>query len=401
MVRTGPSAADQRLIQLAADRGVDVSARQLERWRARPYPLLPPNPRVFPGRPVGGSSSTADDGLVGLIVWLGQNSRRGGDPFHLALRAFGVGLPVPEATVREAFARPVVRFAAKVVGRLGPLPEGGDLQDWVGDRADAIAREGVGRSSGVSRRVRAIDKELQQLPALAEGWSKVEGMDPGRKSSEPLDSTGRIFYAVAAAVGGIGEIDPDAIARMSRSQVGRGVPQWGAHLMENDPADVQSAFQSSPAHQLPGLPVDSGMNWILTIARESPLDRLRLGWDAAGEMGVWARGLCAQVEEELAAGQPGDRCVEWILGQIFGFGRLYLIQGLADPDPGPAQQAHTALTLVATFDGLNRTLASAGPEQLQLLRQITPPFLVGLFALPRLLEPIPDEAAGAPDGEGS
>ncbi|MGW4695408.1 hypothetical protein ACWEO1_23870 [Kitasatospora cineracea] len=337
----------------------------------------------------------ADDGLADLVVWLGQHSLPGTDPFDLALSAFGDGLPVPETTVREAFARPVVRFAAKIVERLGPAPENGDLQDWVGDRADAITQEGTGRRSGVSRRIRSIDKHLRQHPALAEGWRAAEEMDPGRTESEPLDSMGQLFYAVEAVVGGVGEVGPDAIARMARSQAGRGVPHWGAHLMENDPADIEGAFHSGPAHQLPGLPAESTLNWVVTIAREAPLERLRLGWDTAEAMALWAQNLCAQVEEEIAAGQLGENSIEWALGQVFGFGRMLLIRGLSEPEPSPTQQAETALMLIGISDGLNRTLAGSGPAELEVLRQITPPFLTDLFALPLPSEPVPGEAAEA------
>lgn len=48
MARTPPNPADQQLIQLTTDHGVAVSARQLERWRAQPRPLLsaPPRPSL-------------------------------------------------------------------------------------------------------------------------------------------------------------------------------------------------------------------------------------------------------------------------------------------------------------------------------------------------------------------
>lgn len=140
MVRTPPSAADQLLLQLAADRGTEVSGRQLERWRAQPDPLLPANARSYPGRPVGGSASATDPALVDLVVWLGQHSRPGADPLYLALGAFGAGLTVPEGTVREAFARQVVRFAERITDRLGPVPERGDIQEWVSDQADEVAQ---------------------------------------------------------------------------------------------------------------------------------------------------------------------------------------------------------------------------------------------------------------------
>ncbi len=74
------------------------------------------------------------------MVWLGQQSRPGADPLCLALGAFGAGLPVPEGTVREAFTRQVVRFAERITDRLGPVPECGDIQEWVSDQADEVAQ---------------------------------------------------------------------------------------------------------------------------------------------------------------------------------------------------------------------------------------------------------------------
>ncbi|MFG3053303.1 hypothetical protein ACGFZP_20435 [Kitasatospora sp. NPDC048239] len=99
-----------------------MSARHLERWRSRPYPLLPSKQLNYPGRPVGGSSSTADDRLVDLVVWLVCNRRPGADRAYLALRAFGAGLPVPEEAVRDAFIRAAQEMADELRRGFGPLP---------------------------------------------------------------------------------------------------------------------------------------------------------------------------------------------------------------------------------------------------------------------------------------
>ncbi|MFJ6380102.1 hypothetical protein ACIQI7_08890 [Kitasatospora sp. NPDC092039] len=382
MVRTPPSAADQLLLQLVADCGTKVSGRQLERWRARPWPLLPANPRSRPGRPVGGSTSTTNPAVVDLVVWLGQHSRPGADPFYLALGAFGAELPVPEETVREAFTRQVVRLAERMTDQLGPVPATGDVQEWVSDRADEIAQQGARRLTGVNRRIRAIDKQLRQLPAVAELWKFAAGFDPDRADIEPLDNTGVLFHGLAAAVGGADGIAPEVVARIARAQAGREVPQYTAHLLETDPLDPLIAIRHTPPHQLPGLPSESVVNHFLSVAREAPLERLRAGWATAGEMAGWAEALCQAVETELSSEPPGgDACLEWVFGQLFGIGRMYLIKGLAEPSPTPGQQALTALELVFSFDAINKVLATTDADGHETLHRLAPPFLLRLAAV--------------------
>ncbi|MFJ4189477.1 hypothetical protein [Kitasatospora sp. NPDC089509] len=382
MVRTPPSAADQLLLQLAAERGTKVSGRQLERWRAQPNPLLPANARTRPGRPAGGSASTADPVLVDLVVWLGQHSRPGADPLHLALGAFGAGLPVPEATVRKAFARQVVRLAERITDQAGPAPEAGDIQEWVSDRADEIAQRSARRMSGVNRRIRAVDRQLRQLPAVAELWKFADGFDPDRSDIEPLDNTGVLFHGLAAAVGGADGITPEVIARVARAQAGRDVPQYTARLLETDPLDPLAAIRTTPAHRLPGLPSESVVNHVASVAQEAPLERLRAGWAAAGEMAAWAEALCQAVEAELSVEPPGgDACLEWIFGQLFGIGRMYLIKGLAEPSPTAGQQALTALELVFSFDAINSVLAATDSDGHETLRRLAPRFLLKLAAV--------------------
>lgn len=378
MVRTPPSAADQLLLQLAAERGQKVSGRQLERWRAQPNPLLSANARTFPGQPTGGSTSTADPALVDLVVWLGQHSRPGTDPLYLALGAFGAGLPVPEGTVREAFTQQVVRFTQRITERLGPIPERGDVQEWVSDQADEVAQAGAHRLTGVNRRIRVIDKQLRQLPALAELWQFAAGYDPRRGDAEPLDNTGLLYHGMTAALGGPSGIDPEVIARMARSQAGRDAPQYTAHLLETDPRDPLVAVRSTPAHQLAGLPADSVMNHFVSVSREAPLERLRASWTAAGEMAVWAQSLCDEVEAEIESEQLGEACHEWVFGQIFGIGRMYLVKGLAEPSPTAGQQALTALELVFTLDAINSVLATTDLDGHETMRRLAPPFILKL-----------------------
>ncbi|MFJ9446714.1 hypothetical protein ACIRRH_33370 [Kitasatospora sp. NPDC101235] len=296
MARTSPSPADRWLIDLAAKRGAEVSARHLERWRSRPNPLLPAHRRDYPGRPSGGSSSTADEQLVELVVWLARNRRQGADRGHLALRAFGAGLPVPEETVRRAFARPAEDLARQLRRGFGPMPVDGDLREWVYDGAADLVGTQERRLSAVQRRIQAIDRQLLARPDLAPGWQFAADLDPGAAEAEPLGKTGFLFHSAITAMAGPGEMAPDTLARAARDFVANGTPQWAAHLLETDPREPLAALADPPRHQLPGLPADSVANHLYTVAQATPIERLRAAWTAAGEVPCWAEANCAAAD---------------------------------------------------------------------------------------------------------
>src|ERR1700689_1704844 len=104
MARSTAGEADRQLIEDAARAGADVSARDLERWRASG--LLPPNARRGLGCGMG-SASEPPPGVGELVVWLAENARRGRRPGYLALQAFAAGLAVPEYTVRASIAEAI------------------------------------------------------------------------------------------------------------------------------------------------------------------------------------------------------------------------------------------------------------------------------------------------------
>ncbi|MET8703333.1 hypothetical protein ABZW10_31410 [Kitasatospora sp. NPDC004723] len=380
MVRTSPSPADRRLIDLAAQRGAEVSARHLERWRSRPSPLLPSHRRDYPGRPTGGSSSMADDRLVDLVVWLARNRRPGTDRGHLALRAFGAGLPVPEETVQDAFVRAARGVEDELRRGFGELPEDGDLQEWVYDGADALAGSRQRRPTAVDRRIGAIDRQVQALvePAAAEFAARF---DPGAAEAESLDRNDRQFHAAVAAMAGPGELTPDTLARYARGLVGNGMPQWTAHLLETDPRDPLAAVAEAPKHQAPGLPAHSAANHLLSVARDAPLERLHTAWTAAAQMPGWAENTCAAVESELAAGQPAKATERWAIDMVVPFDRLFLADALSDPDPAPGTQALTALNLLFMTDAINTTLAITDDDGRETIRRLAPPFFLSLVTV--------------------
>ncbi|MFJ2866793.1 hypothetical protein [Kitasatospora sp. NPDC087314] len=381
MTRTSPSPADQRLIDLAAQRGAQVTARHLERWRSRPDPLLPFHRRDYPGRPSGGSSSTADDGLVDLVVWLARNRRPGTDRRYLALRAFGAGLPVPEETIRRAFARPAHHLAEQLRRGFGSLPQSGDLQEWVYDGAAAVAGTRARRLSAAQRRIQAIDRQVRAQPGLASGWQFAAELDPGAAEAEPLGRTGMLFHSVIAAMAGPGEMTTDTLARAARGFVAEGTPQWTAHLLETDPRDPLAALSATPLHQLPGVPADSLANHLYTVARETPIERLRAAWSAAGEIPGWAETTCAAVEAELSAGQVAQATSGWSIDMITGANRVYLLDGLSEPNPTPGEQALAAVQLIMAADAFNTTLVTTDDDGREAMRLMAPPFLLGLLTV--------------------
>ncbi|MFE4514032.1 hypothetical protein ACFRMQ_07520 [Kitasatospora sp. NPDC056783] len=381
MARTSPSPADRRLIDLAAQHGAEVSARHLERWRSRPNPLLPPHHRDYPGRPSGGSSSTADEQLVELVVWLAQNRRRGADRSHLALRAFGAGMPVPEETVRHAFARPAQDLAEQLRRDFGPMPVDGDLQEWVYDGAADLAGARERRLTAVQRRVQAIDRRVRARPDLARGWQLATELAPGVAESDPLDRAGVLFHSAVAAMAGPGEMTPGTLARAARGFVADGTPQWAAHLLETDPREPLAALAAAPRHQLPGLPADSVANHLYTVARVAPIERLRAAWVAAGKIPGWAEASCAAVEAELSTGQPAEATWQWAMGMVFGATRAFLLTGLSEPNPTLAELTVTAVQLVFMADAFNTTLADTDDDGREAMRRLAPPFLLALLTV--------------------
>ncbi|TDC62065.1 hypothetical protein [Streptomyces hainanensis] len=98
MVRTEPNAADRRLIQLTAARGLELSPYQLERWRtAGLIPRPGPDTLVQVGSAKVYPSETA--ALVAGLLVCAPLCRTNED---LALLAFFNEIPVPSGPVRVA-----------------------------------------------------------------------------------------------------------------------------------------------------------------------------------------------------------------------------------------------------------------------------------------------------------
>ncbi|MEU3498765.1 hypothetical protein ABZ747_35425 [Kitasatospora cineracea] len=363
MVRTAPSAADVGLIEYARSHGVEVSARQLERWRGRPDPLLTPNPRGRPGRP-GGSTSSTDLTVGELVVWLGRRQRQGSRRDHLVLGAFGEGLPVPEASVRSAFARTVLKPAAEMSTTLGPRAQRQDLDDWLADGADRIATDQQHHVVRVPRRMRAIDQALQQMPALADLWDDMAAHDDD-SPGEPLNNAGMAYYGALGVLQGTEGISREVMGRFLRARTGITGPNLGARVLETSGPAMPPALQGPPAHLVPGMPQGSVLHHLYSLAQETPMERLRAAWQAAGAVASWALNLCAAVEEQIATGRVGPAIGQWLKGLLYGIGRDYLTIGLVESEPTPSQQASTTLMLLFTASAFDTGLERATDQNVR------------------------------------
>ena len=123
MTRSAPSRADVALIDALADRELDVSPYQLERWRTAG--LLPRNNR----RPLGrgkGSTSELDDVAVELAARLAEHARQGrAMPGSHIIERFAKGQRLEEDRIREAFHALLDRISRKLA-----VDAGKDDQGW-------------------------------------------------------------------------------------------------------------------------------------------------------------------------------------------------------------------------------------------------------------------------------
>jgi hypothetical protein len=332
MPRSTASAADQQLIEHAARCGLALTARQLERWRARG--LLPPNIRRWPGRGQGSTSEPAK-GAADLVAWLARHAGPGRRPGDLALLAFAEGLLVPERTVRAAFAAPV--SGTRLAVERG-MPPGASPED-VGDAAVAAGL----RFTIQPARIQRIDHSLARAGV---SWSSPElaALDPGPSPSPPAKNDW-IYTTVQTMRSGGEGIDMATIGAFARAMApaGAAAPLAG---------QVEFRWPDSHDHDVPD--DDEVLGLLLgnrdlrdqtrDVAMTASAAELREAFQLAAQLPVWADGLCSSVEREIAAGRLGDAAQDWVMG-AFGLTRVMLTSALQQ-HPGPAGAATTALILL-------------------------------------------------------
>jgi hypothetical protein len=339
MPRSRASEADKQLIADAVRHGDEVTARQLERWRAGG--LLAPNVRRALGRGRG-SRSEPPPGSVELVVWLAQNAGRGRRPADLALLAFAAGLAVPETTVRDAFTEAVNRL--KLPGEDG-VASGSEPEDF----ADAAVAAGL-RFTVVPARMRRIDRDLSRMGV---NWSvpKLAALDPGLSESRATESDW-VFNAVQLMISGGSGIDMGTIGSLIRTlaPVGGVAPlagqiEYGLPIGRGDgPSGLPDDSEVLQSLLTGGDWRDQARDLAITTPTAEMLDAYKL---AAGLPG-WAEETCAAVEREIGAGELGEAAKEWALSAALGGGltRLLLTVALRDKTTGPVGTAMTALVLI-------------------------------------------------------
>jgi hypothetical protein len=371
MPRSTASQADQQLIADAARHGAAVTARQLERWRARG--LLAPNIR----RPLGrgrGSASEPPAGAAELVAWLAGNARPGRRPGDLALLAFAAGLAVPEDTVRAAFADAVAGVRLPVEASLPP----GAAPEDVADAAVAAGQQ----FTMVPARVRRIDRDLARRGV---NWSfpDLAGLDPGRSDSR-LTGSDLVYSAVQLMLSGGAGITMGTIGALLRALA----PAGGVAPLAGQ---VEYRWPISRSEEPRGLPDDDDVllamlgggdlrDQVRGLAMTVPRAELRDAFGLAAGLPEWADSTCAAVEREIADGRLGEAVKEWITSSL-GLTRLLLVVALRDRDVGPASTATTALVLIFIRNKIRilRQLIPAGNFDVLNNPLVAPSFLTGFL----------------------
>lgn len=340
MPRSSASTADQELVDYAAAHGQQVTAWQIERWRLRG--LLPANLRRALGRGLGSTSLPAP-GAPELVIWLAQHARPGRRPRDLALHALGVGLAIPEATVRAAF----VEAINNVVLTLEEAMPGAEPVEL----AEAAART-VRPGSLVPARIRRIDEALAKSGI---DWAApaVATLDPGfGLDQEPTTSKDWIFAAVHMLLAGSSGIDMATLGSLARALAPAGAAAPLAGQVEYrwpDDADHVDDRLNSAEGLRAILPDGDLREYFRHLALTTPLHELRQTWLLAADTPTWAERLAAAVEQELAEHRHGPATQEWIFTAL-GTGRLLLANALRETQPRAMGTAVTTLGLLFIRD---------------------------------------------------
>jgi hypothetical protein len=291
------------------------------------------------------------------VVWLARHARPGMWPQGLALRAFGEGLAVPEATVRAAFHDAISRV--RLPGH--PPTQTADDIEAANDLADAVVQTGL-RATMTPNRIRRIDRQLRDL---GRPWAPapVARLDAGPMSLEPPRASDLTFAAVVGMLTGGTHLSINQMGELARTMAPAGAAAPIASMMEQSWQHNPDAADRllNPDGGLGYLPASDLRDQLKTLADTLPADELRAGWNASLQLRQWACDLCDAVEHDISAGQVSDASKEWMIGVFFGIGRVLLTLGLRDRRSGPAGLALTGLLLLYMGTAI-RTLRERLPE---------------------------------------
>ncbi|GAA1545906.1 hypothetical protein GCM10009730_63740 [Streptomyces albidochromogenes] len=348
---TGPSAAEQQLIDHAQRHGLTATAKQLTTWRRAG--LLPGN---IPGGSLGrgkGSSSRPAPESFDLVLGLARHAGPGKRPKDLALLLFAEGLPVREGTVRAAF-----RAAVDTVTIPG---EDDNADEDLDKRLDTVAGHLAEASQVITlvpARARRIDERIARLArAAGETWPPAE-LASWDKNPQPSPSTPQGATLTAASAVLTGSLSMQEIGDMLRA-MNPGTPANPiASLVETTRRDGPGIADKllEPDETLALGPVGDARDLLCDLADRAPLRDLATAWQTVQRVREWALHLCTRVENELDAGQPGDAVEEWLRSRYLAAG-MAVLGTLRDCRWPPATRALDTLILLNqlhTFRELDR-----------------------------------------------
>ncbi|TQS45144.1 hypothetical protein [Cryptosporangium phraense] len=344
--------------------------------------LLPSNvrgPAAAGGR--GTTSATPPEALT-LVLWLSDHARPGRRPTDVALEAFAAGLPIPEATIRDAWLSTATSLA---LPETPPEVSAEAREGWVAEVADAAVARESHHPVLLPRRIRDLDA---RVAAVGFSWAapEIAAFDKGPGTDEPFTRRDYVHLTVSAVLGGTAQFDDIDLAGYARALAPAGAAVPVASMLEH-PDDNPALAEIHDGNSLTLLPAGDIRKALAGLINEASLSQLRAAWKAVEDLHEWAESLCANAEHELdllAAGVirdawPGIQA--WCIGSLLGANRSLLIAGLRDPAPTSSARAHLAVTLLFITTALNRLRILVPGGQFELLPDLLPPFLTRLTEL--------------------
>ncbi|MGV9303849.1 hypothetical protein ACWDLG_10800 [Nonomuraea sp. NPDC003727] len=302
-----------------------------------------------------------------MVLWLGRHAGPGKRPGDLALMAFGEGLPVPEATVRKAFAE-----AVELPSR-DEIPPGGSAVDV----ADANAAK-HGRSDPVQARIRRIDAAFADLletsgTSIADVTQAVFAefeRETLPAQVEPATRRDWVHGGTMVAIDGAATLDVGHMGMLARGLAPLGVPAPAAEDLElrwlGSEQEVERLL--TPEDGLSFVPDGSLTDILLELAQATSLPDLRQAWRIAAHLPVWAVNLCDRVEAALAGRDSAEALSEWaqtMCGPIRGL----LVTSVDSAGQSLRKTAIDALILLFQREALRRVLAEIPDAAVENLEQ--------------------------------
>jgi hypothetical protein len=305
-----------------------------------------------------------------MVLWLAGNASVGRRPNDLALLALGDGRPVPEPTVRKAFAAAIDAARASAETKVDRLAYDTN-EEW----AEAVAERAVDTGeypTVLPERIRRIDRGVSQTGAA---WARptVAAFDRGPLSDEPLTAADASFNAVTAALLGRDGMSEQGLADLVRAISPAAAPNPVASMIEHDQIDHDDGLGP-----LIGIPDGDLRAYLHKLLSMLDLAELAAAFRAQRAGRAWADEICTAVETELTAGLDGPAAAQWQMFTQLGLPRFLLVTTLKTADPSPTEEAAAALALASVTSILRHLDAEIPGMQWELLPALMPPWMLDL-----------------------